>query len=269
MVDGRGLVVAGRRRLFLDHRPCFIDHLLFDQGPPAYFQGAWEVKPCPSPPELDPRMLEAPTGGGLLEDRGGMKTFIVTVTAADQVGIVYSVTGTIGDHEGNILELSQTVMRGYFTIILAVELPDSLDPELIRRAIAEKGRRFELSVDLREARPASPPVPAGERFLITVIGSDHPGNIHGIAGCLAEHGVNIVDLHARADGPIFSLVMETYLPPDLPPSTIREELERFGRELGLEAYVQHENIFLATSEPRPVRVGPARYPEGSTVIVPH
>ncbi len=37
------------------------------------------------------------------------------------VGIVQSVTGTLRDLRGNILELSQTVMRGYFTIILAVE----------------------------------------------------------------------------------------------------------------------------------------------------
>ena len=64
---------------------------------------------------------------------------------------------------------------------------------------------------------------------LTVLGADRPGNIHAIAGCLAEHGVNIVDLHARAEGPRFSLVMEAFLPPDLPPGTIRAELERFGQ----------------------------------------
>lgn len=47
--------------------------------------------------------------------------YVVTVTAADRVGIIHSVTGTLRDIGGNILELSQTVMRGYFTIILAVE----------------------------------------------------------------------------------------------------------------------------------------------------
>ena len=41
-----------------------------------------------------------------------MSTYIVTVTAADRVGIVYSVAGTLRDQGGNILELSQTVMRG-------------------------------------------------------------------------------------------------------------------------------------------------------------
>ncbi len=196
-------------------------------------------------------------------------TYVVTVTAADQVGIVHAVTGAISDQGGNILELSQTVLRGYFTIILAVEFAEAHETEALARAVEARGARFELTVAVLKGdrRDARPPVPDGERFILTVLGDDHAGNIHGIAGCLAEHGVNIVDLHARADGPRFSLVMEAFLPHDLPPDTVRAELERFGKGLGLESFVQHENIFLATTEPSPVRVG--RRPEGAAAVVPH
>jgi glycine cleavage system transcriptional repressor len=198
-----------------------------------------------------------------------MHTYIVTVTAADRVGIVFSVAGTIRDQGGNILELSQTVMRGYFTIILAVEFPEPKDPRKLSAAVTERGKRFDLTVAVIVRKAGlETPVPNGERFILTVLGRDHPGNIHGIAGCLAAHGVNIVDLHARADGARFSLVMEVFIPPDLSPATVRAELERYGRDLGLEAYVQHENIFLATSEPNPVRVGPIHNPEGDAVV-PH
>lgn len=199
-----------------------------------------------------------------------MPTYIVTVTAADRVGIVYSVAGTLRDQGGSILELSQTVMRGYFTIILAVEFAEPRSTRELAEAVTERGRRFDLTVAVIEAKGAAeaPLVPNGERFILTVLGDDSPGNIHGIAGCLAAHGVNIVDLHARVDGTRFSLIMEAFLPPDLSPGTVRAELERFGRDHGLEAYVQHENIFLATSEPSPVRVGPATYPQGDAVV-PH
>lgn len=98
----------------------------------------------------------------------------------------------------------------------------------------------------------------GERYILTVLGLDQPGNIHGIAGCLANLGVNILDLHARVDGPRFSLIMEAFLPTDLQPAMVRTELERFGKTVGLEAYVQHENIFRATSEPNQVRVSASR-----------
>ncbi|CAN5844340.1 hypothetical protein BH23PLA1_BH23PLA1_34000 [soil metagenome] len=199
-----------------------------------------------------------------------MHQYIVTVTAADRVGIVHAVTGAISEQRGNILELSQTVMRGYFTLILAVEFAEARDPETLREAITTRGDRFGMTVVVLPAEDRAPePVPGGDRFLLTVLGDDNPGNIYGIAGCLAKRGVNIVDLHARTDGPRFSLVMEAFLPTDLPPAEVRAELEDFGKALGLEAYVQHENIFMATSEPSPVRIGPNRNPEGSNVVVPH
>ncbi|WP_422930384.1 glycine cleavage system protein R [Singulisphaera sp. PoT] len=199
-----------------------------------------------------------------------MHKYIVTVTAADRVGIVFSVAGTLRDQKGNILELSQTVMGGYFTIILAVDFQEPRDAAELAKTITERGKRFELTVAVLEAKDSEieTPVPDGERFILTVLGEDSPGQVHGIAGCLAAHGVNIVDLHSRGDGSKFAMVMEAFLPPELGPSTIRAELERYGRDHGLDAYVQHENIFLATSEPSPVRVGPALRPQGDAVV-PH
>lgn len=201
-----------------------------------------------------------------------MNTYIVTVTAADRVGIVHCVAGVLSEQGGNILEVSQTVLRGYFTIILAVEFAGPRDRQALSQAIAEAGGKFELTVVVIPAERSAmqPQVVSGERFILTVLGQDHAGTIHGIAGCLAAHGVNIVDLHARADGQRFALVMEAFLPPDLAPSALRAELERFGRELGLEAFVQHENIFLATSEPSPVRVGPTTgHGREGAAVVPH
>jgi predicted amino acid-binding ACT domain protein len=199
-----------------------------------------------------------------------MTNYIVTVTAADQVGIVHTVSGTLRARGGNILELSQTVMRGYFTIILEVEFREPLSPKALAGALTADGERFDLTVAViqadRKAREA--PVADGERFILTVLGADAPGNIHEIAGSLAAHGVNIVDLHARVDGTRFALVMEAFLPAHLAPGTVRADLERFGLAHGLEAYVQHENIFLATSEPSPVRVGAPLRTQGDDVV-PH
>ncbi len=196
-----------------------------------------------------------------------MPKYIISVTAADRVGIVYSVTGALLELGGNILELSQTVMRGYFTIILEVEFPGPHSTRQLVEAILDRGKRFDPQVLVTEVRdPAlKPAVAAGERFILTVLGDDAPGIIHDIAGCLAAHGVNIVDLHARLDGARFSMVMEAMIPQDLTPETIRSELERFGRDHKLEAYVQHENIFLATTEPGPVRIALAVKTQGDAL----
>src|SRR5690606_11745132 len=96
-----------------------------------------------------------------------MKNYMVTVMAADQVGIVQSVTGTIGALGGNVSELSQTVMRGYFTIILAVSVPKAIDPGELEAAIAEQGRRFRLTVKALEAEEnRRAPVADGDRFIL-------------------------------------------------------------------------------------------------------
>jgi glycine cleavage system transcriptional repressor len=200
-----------------------------------------------------------------------MPTYIVTVTAADRVGIVHSVTRTIDEQGGNILELSQTVLRDYFTIILAVEFPEPRNTRTLSAAIIASGAKFDLNVEVIDATAAPEPVTIeGERFILTILGADRPGIIHGIADRLARHGVNIVDLHAKADGDRFSMIMEAFLPPDLEPGVVRDELDAYGRDLGLEAFVQHENIFLATTEPSPVRVGlaPTVSRQGAAVV-PH
>lgn len=196
-----------------------------------------------------------------------MSSYIISVTAADRVGIVYSVTGALLDQGGNVLELSQTVMRGYFTIILEADFPTTRSPQQLAEAIQERGKRFDLQVLVTEVKNGrdEPLVVNGERFILTVLGDDSPGIVHNIAGSLAAHGVNIVDLHARVDGERFSLVMEAMIPHDLTPAAIRSELERYGRAHKLEAFVQHESIFAATTEPSPVRLSAALRSQGESL----
>jgi len=196
---------------------------------------------------------------------------MISVTAADRVGIVYSVTGALLDLGGNVLELSQTVMRGYFTIILEAGFAEPKTAREITEAIHERGKRFDLRVvvvEIEDGR-SEPLVAQGERFILTVLGDDSPGIVHGIAGSLAAHGVNIIDLHARVDGSRFSLVMEALIPHDMTPASIRSELERFGRAHNLEAFVMHENIFAATTEPSPVRLGAPLSPRSQGETVAH
>ncbi len=199
-----------------------------------------------------------------------MQRYIVTVTASDAIGIIHAVTQTIADQQGNVVELSQTVLQGYFTIILSVEFATPPDPLRLRDLISRQGKEFQLAVVVLPQEPSAvEPVPGGERFILTLLGSDTPGNIATISGALAARGVNILDLYVRVDRGRFSIMMEALLPPDLTPSKVRAELEELGAELGLEAFVQHANIFTATSEPRPVRIGPPSNPEGPETVVPH
>ena len=50
---------------------------------------------------------------------------IITVLGADRPGIVAAVAGTLSEHEANILDISQTILQGIFTMTMLVELPDA------------------------------------------------------------------------------------------------------------------------------------------------
>lgn len=49
---------------------------------------------------------------------------VVSVLGKDQVGIVSKVTSLLAKHRFNILEISQTIVASYFTMILVVEHDD-------------------------------------------------------------------------------------------------------------------------------------------------
>ena len=49
---------------------------------------------------------------------------IVTVVGKDRVGIIAGVCNALASYNVNILDISQTVMEGYFTMMMATEVSE-------------------------------------------------------------------------------------------------------------------------------------------------
>ena len=47
---------------------------------------------------------------------------IVTVLGSDRPGIVAAVAGVLADHDANILDISQTILQGIFTMTMLVDV---------------------------------------------------------------------------------------------------------------------------------------------------
>lgn len=63
---------------------------------------------------------------------------IVTVTGSDHPGIVAGVTSALAEHKANILDISQTLMGRFFTMILRVEVFSSIDELQEGLAVVER-----------------------------------------------------------------------------------------------------------------------------------
>ena len=50
---------------------------------------------------------------------------VVTVVGKDRKGIIASVATALAEHGANILEISQTILQEYFTMIMIVDTADS------------------------------------------------------------------------------------------------------------------------------------------------
>lgn len=75
---------------------------------------------------------------------------IVTVTGKDAVGIISGVCTELANLEVNILDISQTVMDGFFAMNMLVDLSTSSKSyDLVRDALDEKGIRMGLTIRIQ------------------------------------------------------------------------------------------------------------------------
>jgi ACT domain-containing protein len=72
---------------------------------------------------------------------------IVTVIGSDKVGIIAAVSAKLAEHNVNILDINQTVMREYFTMMMLVELEALNVPfTQLSEELSEVGRQIGLSI---------------------------------------------------------------------------------------------------------------------------
>ena len=72
---------------------------------------------------------------------------IVTVVGKDRVGIIAEVCVKLAQYQVNVLDINQTVMQGYFTMMMATEVSECSVPlaELATR-MEEVGKEMGLSI---------------------------------------------------------------------------------------------------------------------------
>ena len=179
--------------------------------------------------------------------------YVLNVMSDDHPGIVAAVSDAVEALGGNIDACSQTVLGGYFTLIMIVSLPVAIDPE----ELAGRVRRAESSgtAYLVLARPALPAktadaLEASDRFVISAFGADQPGIVRRFSQYLASKDVNIVDLYGDRTGDQFVLIGQVQVPAHWDIRMMQADLEQMGAELGFTVKLQHENIFVATNQLR-------------------
>lgn len=180
-----------------------------------------------------------------------MKEYIITVMARDRVGIVRDVSTALAGIDGNITHVSQTVMRGHFTLILSVQMPDERTQLEIRQAVERRGAVGELEVNVRpflDGAGCTEPECETDRFTLSMRGEDSPGLIARTTTYLANSGINIEDVYAYIHEGKALILAQVSIPRNLDIDQVQTGLRDALNGFAVAAHLQHQNIFRATSE---------------------
>ncbi|MCQ2561479.1 MAG: ACT domain-containing protein [Clostridia bacterium] len=75
---------------------------------------------------------------------------IVTVVGKDKVGIIAAVCNRLASFNVNVLDLSQTILQGNFTMVMAVDISMATEKmKTISESLDELGKSMELSIRIQ------------------------------------------------------------------------------------------------------------------------
>ena len=79
-----------------------------------------------------------------------MKKAIITVVGKDTVGIIAAICTYLAENKVNILDISQTILQGAFTMVMAVDVSKSTATiGELSKALAELGAEMDLSIRIQ------------------------------------------------------------------------------------------------------------------------
>jgi len=161
------------------------------------------------------------------------KELILTMTAANRIGILAAVTRAMADLEGDLREASQTVVRGWFTMIFSAEFPDELSEDVIRAHILDTCRPFGIDVGIKD--PARE-IQGGavnestELHMLRMGGENRPGVLRELSTVMSKHQVNIIGMRAVSvrDRQGFEMVIKISVPHGSDITTLVNDLNAAG-----------------------------------------
>ncbi|PRO66943.1 ACT domain-containing protein [Alkalicoccus urumqiensis] len=74
---------------------------------------------------------------------------VVSVVGKDKVGIISSVTTSLADQNVNILDISQTILQDFFTMMMLIELPEDRPQEDIEKALQQTAETIGVKIDIQ------------------------------------------------------------------------------------------------------------------------
>jgi glycine cleavage system transcriptional repressor len=139
--------------------------------------------------------------------------YALALVGVDRPGIVASITGALAARACNLEDVSTSLLRGHFAMVLEFSAPPSTDYASIRAELLERSGDLGLHLEVwplseRDAHGSS-------THVLTVHGPDRLGIVATIAETLAGHRANIREMRCSREAgvrPTYVVTMEVEVP---------------------------------------------------------
>ena len=75
---------------------------------------------------------------------------IITVLGSDRSGIVAAVAGTLAEYDVNILDISQTILQGIFTMTMLVDLESAkVEFSVLQAQLDERSHTLDVQITMQ------------------------------------------------------------------------------------------------------------------------
>ncbi len=183
-----------------------------------------------------------------------MKTHIISIMSKDRAGIVAGVTKAIYDLGGDVADVKQTLLYGYFTMILAAQFDDAIDGDTLRQKLASQNKRGDWEISLKtvaDDEALQEPLPHNDSYVVTIRGENRRGIVSSISALCAEHAINVIDLETRLHDGLYVLAAQIDISrADCQLAELKAQLQQLSEAKGLSVTIQHNDIFRATNDIR-------------------
>lgn len=174
------------------------------------------------------------------------QTMVISVMAKDRPGIVAEVTEGISSLGGNLADLRESVLCGYFTMILIAGFPESICMAQVEKALAE-ATDSKVSVELHEGS-LTEVSNYKHSYILSAVGRDRVGLVAQVSRFCFDRGVNIIDLASHVEADQYTMMLQIDLANIDSLESLQQELATFGESSDLQLVLQHNEIFQATNE---------------------
>ena len=184
--------------------------------------------------------------------------YMISIMCEDTVGLVAKATGAIAELGGNIEEMYQGVLRGYFVLNLLISFDSPQPPEPLRKAldaIGADGLDFVVGI-LPRPEAELPPKMQGSIFILSIQGRDEPAILKRVTSYLAGRHINIEDISSWSGRDQYVITAQLTIPEEADPSVIRLDLAEILGKAADSVQLLHQDVFAATNR---ISMSPASY----------